>query len=240
MLDIQLLRKDLDSVVARLQTRKNPQAFLNVEAFKALESERKSIQTRTAELQSKRTQLSKQIGLLMGKGEKDAAEAAKAEVAAMKSELEQSATRLDQIQTDLQAMLAAVPNLPHESVPVCADEEGNVEVRRFGTPRTFDFEVKDHVDLGAPIGLDFEAGIKLTGSRFTVMQGQIARLHRALAQFMLDLQTEEHGYTECYVPYIVNSDSLKGTGQLPKFEGDLFAANKGGQDAEAVPDTAGL
>ncbi|MEG1357940.1 serine--tRNA ligase, partial [Comamonas sp.] len=240
MLDIQLLRKDLDSVVARLQTRKNPQAFLNVEAFKALESERKSIQTRTEELQSKRNQLSKQIGMLMGKGEKDAAEAAKAEVAAMKSELEQSATRLDQIQTELQAMLVAVPNLPHESVPVGADEEGNVEVRRFGTPSTFDFEIKDHVDLGAPIGLDFEAGIKLTGSRFTVMQGQIARLHRALAQFMLDLQTEEHGYTECYVPYIVNSDSLKGTGQLPKFEGDLFAANKGGQDAEPVPDTAAL
>ena len=240
MLDIQLLRKDLDSVVARLQTRKNPQAFLNVEAFKALESERKSIQTRTEELQSKRNQLSKQIGMLMGKGEKDAAEAAKAEVAAMKSELEQSATRLDQIQTELQAMLVAVPNLPHESVPVGADEEANVEVRRFGTPKTFDFEIKDHVDLGAPIGLDFEAGIKLTGSRFTVMQGQIARLHRALAQFMLDLQTEEHGYTECYVPYIVNSDSLKGTGQLPKFEGDLFAANKGGQDAEPVPDTAAL
>jgi seryl-tRNA synthetase len=235
MLDIQLLRKDLDSVVARLQTRKNPQAFLNVEAFKALESERKSIQTRTEELQSKRNQLSKQIGMLMGKGEKDAAEAAKAEVAAMKTELEQSATRLDQIQTELQAMLVAVPNLPHESVPVGADEEGNVEVRRFGTPRNFDFEIKDHVDLGAPIGLDFEAGVKLSGARFTVMQGQIARLHRALAQFMLDLQTEQHGYTECYVPYIVNSDSLKGTGQLPKFEGDLFAAQKGGQDAEPCP-----
>jgi len=133
-----------------------------------------------------------------------------------------------------------VPNLPHESVPVGADEEGNVEVRRFGTPRNFDFEIKDHVDLGAPIGLDFEAGVKLSGARFTVMQGQIARLHRALAQFMLDLQTEQHGYTECYVPYIVNSDSLKGTGQLPKFEGDLFAAQKGGQDAEPLPDTAAL
>ena len=176
MLDIQLLRKDLDSVVARLQTRKNPQAFLNVEAFKALESERKSIQTRTEELQSKRNQLSKQIGMLMGKGEKDAAEAAKAEVAAMKSELEQSATRLDQIQSELQTMLAAVPNLPHESVPVGADEAANVVVRTWGTPRNFDFQIKDHVDLGAPIGLDFESGIKLTGARFTVMQGQIARL----------------------------------------------------------------
>ncbi|MBP7353244.1 serine--tRNA ligase [Comamonas sp. UBA7528] len=240
MLDIQLLRKDLDSVVARLLTRKNPQAFLNVEAFKALESERKSIQTRTEELQSKRNQLSKQIGMLMGKGEKDAAEAAKAEVAAMKAELEQSAARLEQIQTELQAMLVAVPNLPHASVPVGADEEGNVEVRRWGTPRAFDFDIKDHVDLGTPLGLDFESGIKLSGARFTVMKGQIARLHRALAQFMIDLQTEAHGYTECYVPYIVNSDSLKGTGQLPKFEQDLFAAKKGGQDAEPVPDTAAL
>jgi seryl-tRNA synthetase len=189
MLDIQLLRKDLDSVVARLQTRKNPQAFLNVEAFKALESERKSIQTRTEELQSKRNQLSKQIGMLMGKGEKDAAEAAKAEVAAMKTELEQSAARLEQIQTELQAMLVAVPNLPHESVPVGADEEGNVEVRRWGTPRTFDFEVKDHVDLGAPWAWTSN-GRQALGARFTVMKGQIARLHRALAQFMLDLQTE--------------------------------------------------
>ena len=240
MLDILLLRKDLDSVVARLQARKNPQPFLNVDAFKALETERKSIQVRTEELQSKRNQLSKQIGQLMGKGEKDAAEAAKAEVNAMKAELDQSATRLDQIQGELQAMLVAVPNLPHDSVPAGADEQDNVEVRRWGAPREFGFEVKDHVDLGAPLGLDFESGAKLTGSRFTVMKGQIARLHRALAQFMLNLQTGEHGYTECYVPYIVNSDSLKGTGQLPKFEGDLFAAKKGGQDAEPVPDTAAL
>lgn len=235
MLDILLLRKDLDSVIARLQTRKSPQAFLNVEAFKALEAERKTIQTRTEELQSKRNQLSKQIGMLMGKGEKDAAEAAKGDVAAMKTELEQSATRLDELQTELHAMLVALPNLPHESVPVGEDESANVEVRRWGTARSFDFEIKDHVDVGTPLGLDFEAGVKLTGSRFTVMKGPIARLHRALAQFMIDLQTEQHGYTECYVPYIVNSDSLKGTGQLPKFEGDLFAANKGGQDAERCP-----
>ncbi len=240
MLDILLLRKDLDSVIARLQTRKSPQQFLNVEAFKALEAERKTIQTRTEELQAKRNQLSKQIGMLMGKGEKDAAEAAKADVAAMKTELEQSATRLDELQAELQAMLVAVPNLPHESVPVGEDESANVEVRRWGTPRSFDFEIKDHVDVGTPLGLDFEAGVKLTGSRFTVMKGPIARLHRALAQFMIDLQTEQHGYTECYVPYIVNSDSLKGTSQLPKFEQDLFAANKGGQDAEPVPDTAAL
>ncbi len=240
MLDILLLRKDLDTAIARLETRKKPQAFLNVEAFQGLESERKTLQTRTEELQAQRNQLSKQIGMLMGKGDKDGAEAAKAQVAASKVELEQSAARLEQIQAELQAMLAAVPNLPHESVPVGSDEAGNVEVRRWGTPATFAFEVKDHVDVGTPLGLDFDMGVKLSGSRFTVMKGQIARLHRALSQFMLDVQTQEHGYTECYVPYAVNADSLKGTGQLPKFEGDLFAAKKGGQDAEPVPDNAAL
>ena len=240
MLDILLLRKDLASAVARLESRKKPQAFLNVEAFQALEAERKTIQTRTEELQSQRNQLSKQIGALMGKGEKDAAEAAKAQVAALKNELDGSVVRLEQIQAELLAMLAAVPNLPHESVPVGADEAGNVELRRWGAPKAYDFAVKDHVDLGAPLGLDFDLGAKLSGSRFTVMQGQMARLHRALAQFMLDVQTGEHGYTECYVPYIVNADSLKGTGQLPKFEGDLFAAKKGGQDGEPVPDNAAL
>ena len=240
MLDILLLRKDLASAVARLESRKKPQAFLNVEAFQALEAERKTIQTRTEELQSQRNQLSKQIGALMGKGEKDAAEAAKAQVAALKNELDGSVVRLEQIQAELQAMLAAVPNLPHESVPVGADEAGNVELRRWGAPKAYDFAVKDHVDLGAPLGLDFDLGAKLSGSRFTVMQGQMARLHRALAQFMLNVQTGEHGYTECYVPYIVNADSLKGTGQLPKFEGDLFAAKKGGQDGEPVPDNAAL
>jgi seryl-tRNA synthetase len=240
MLDILLLRKDLASAIARLETRKKPQAFLNVEAFQALEAERKTLQTRTEELQAQRNQLSKQIGQLMGKGEKDAAEAAKAQVASLKAELDGSATRLEQIQAELQAMLAAVPNLPHDSVPVGAHESDNVEVRRWGTPKAFDFAVKDHVDLGEPLGLDFDMGVKLSGSRFTVMKGGIARLHRALAAFMLDVQTQEHGYTECYVPYIVNADSLKGTGQLPKFEGDLFAAKKGGQDGEPVPDHAAL
>ena len=240
MLDILLLRKDLASAVARLQTRKNPQPFLNVDAFQALEAERKGLQTRTEELQAQRNQLSKQIGQLMAKGDKDAAEAAKAQVGALKVELDQSATRLEQLQGELQAMLVAVPNLPHDSVPVGADESANVEVRRWGQPRAFDFAVKDHVDLGAPLGLDFDMGAKLSGARFTVMKGAIARLHRALSAFMLDVQTGEHGYTECYVPYIVNADSLKGTGQLPKFEGDLFAAQKGGQDAEPVPDHAQL
>ena len=240
MLDVLLLRKDLDSVIARLATRKNPQPYLNVEAFRALEAERKTLQMRTEELQAQRNQLSKQIGQLMGKGEKEAAEAAKAQVAAFKDELDASAQRLESIQTELATLLLAVPNLPHASVPVGAGEEDNVEVRRWGTPRSFDFEAKDHVDVGTPLGLDFDMGVKLSGARFTVMQGGIARLHRALAQFMLDVQTQEHGYTECYVPYAVNADSLQGTGQLPKFEEDLFAAKKGGQDGEPVPDHAAL
>ena len=240
MLDILLLRKDLDTAIARLQARKNPQPYLDVPAFQALEAERKTLQTRTEELQAQRNQLSKQIGMLMGKGDKNGAEAAKTQVAASKAELEQSAARLEQIQADLQSLLLAVPNLPHESVPVGASEDDNVEVRRWGTPAAFDFAVKDHVDIAGPLGADFELGVKIAGSRFTVMKGGIARLHRALSQFMLDIQTEQHGYTECYVPYIVNADSLKGTGQLPKFEGDLFAANKGGQDGEPVPDNAAL
>ena len=240
MLDITLLRKDLDSVVNRLQTRKNPQAFLDVAAFTALEAERKTLQMRTEEMQAKRNTVSKQIGMLKGKGQHAEADAAMAEVAGLKAELDASATRLDAIQTEMQTLLLAVPNLPHESVPVGADEHGNVVVRSWGTPKAFDFPVKDHVDLGDPLGLDFEMGVKLTGSRFTVMKGQIARMHRALAQFMLDVQTTEHGYTECYTPYIVNGDSLRGTGQLPKFEGDLFAAKKGGQDGEAQPDNTAL
>ena len=233
MLDINLLRKDLDSVVARLLTRKSPQVFLNVDAFKALEAERKTIQMRTEEMQAKRNAVSKQIGMLKGKGQHAEADAAMAEVGTLKAELEASATRLDAIQAEMQTMLEAVPNLPHDSVPVGADEHGNVVVRSWGTPKTFDFEVKDHVDLGNPLGLDFEMGVKLTGSRFTVMKGQIARLHRALAQFMLDTQTSEHGYTECYTPYIVNREILEGTGQLPKFKEDMFWVLRGGDEAQA-------
>ncbi|MBK7280749.1 serine--tRNA ligase [Candidatus Aalborgicola defluviihabitans] len=240
MLDITLLRKDLAHVVARLETRKSPQAFLNVETFTALESERKTLQMRTEELQSKRNSVSKQIGMLKGKGQHAEADAAMAEVAGLKAELDASATRLDAIQADMQTLLLALPNLPHESVPVGADEHGNVEVRRWGTPAAMAFEIKDHVDVGMPLGLDFEMGVKLSGSRFTVMKGPVARLHRALSQFMLDVQTQEHGYTECYVPYAVNGESLKGTGQLPKFEGDLFAAKKGGQEGEAQPDHTAL
>jgi len=240
MLDIVQLRKDLDGVVARLQTRKQPQPYLDVPAYQALESERKALQTRTEDLQSQRNTLSKQIGMLKGKGQHAEADAAMAQVAAFKAELEASATRLDVIQAELQNLLLAVPNLPHESVPVGSDEDGNVELRRWGTPRTFDFELRDHVDIGEELGLDFETGTKLAGSRFTFMKGPIARLHRALAQFMLDVQTQEHGYTECYTPYIVNAETLLGTGQLPKFEGDMFAVKKGGQEGEAVPDTQAL
>ncbi|PAT32681.1 serine--tRNA ligase [Vandammella animalimorsus] len=238
MLDILLLRKELDHVVARLETRKTPQAFLDVSAFGALEAERKQLQARTEELQAQRNSLSKQIGQLKAKGE--SAEAVMAQVAAIKTELETSAQRLEHIQAQLHALLQAVPNLPHASVPVGQSEADNVEVRRWGTPRAFDFDVKDHVDVGEPLGLDFALGAKLSGARFTVMRGQIARLHRALAAFMLDMQTQQHGYQETYVPYIVNADSLLGTGQLPKFAGDLFAAQKGGQEAEPEPDETAL
>jgi len=231
MLDIALLRKDLDGVIASLLKRKNPQPFLEVDAFRALESERKTIQTRTEELQARRNTLSKQIGVLKGKGEHGQADAAMAEVSALKAELDASALQLEQIQQSLQTLLLAVPNLPHDSVPVGGDEQANVVLRSWGTPRSFDFQVKDHVDLGEKLGLDFETGVKLSGARFTVMKGGIARLHRALAQFMLDVQTQEHGYTECYTPYLVNAETLRSTGQLPKFEADLFAAKKGGQEA---------
>ncbi|MBV8469126.1 MAG: serine--tRNA ligase [Burkholderiaceae bacterium] len=229
MLDITLLRKDLDAVVARLNLRKSPQAFLDVERFKALEAERKGVQTRTEELQARRNSLSKQIGMLKGKGED--ASVLMAEVAGIADELKAGADRLDAIQHELNTLLMSVPNLPHESVPVGSDESGNVEVRRWGTPRSFDFAVKDHVDLGAPLGLDFETGAKLSGSRFSFLRGPVARLHRALAQFMLNTQTLEHGYTECYTPYIVNREVLEGTGQLPKFKEDMFWVLRGG-DAE--------
>ncbi len=227
MIDIQLLRKDIDAVAARLAQRKFQ---LDVAAFNALESERKAIQTRTEELQAKRNTLSKQIGILKGKGED--ASAVMAEVGGIGDELKSSADQLEVVQARLAEFMLAIPNIPHESVPAGNDETGNVEVRKVGTPRQFDFDVKDHVDLGAPLGLDFDIGAKLSGARFTVMKSGIARLHRAIAQFMLDTHTAEHGYTECYTPYIVSSDTLRGTGQLPKFEADLFAVKKGGQEGE--------
>src|SRR5512140_1335234 len=236
MLDITLLRKDLPSVIARLEARKKPQAFLDVAAFTALEAERKAIQTRAEELQAQRNQLSRQIGQRKSKGEP--VDEIMAQVAALQAELDSSAARLEQIQPEMQSLLLAVPNLPHESVPVGDDEHGNVEVRRWGSPRQFDFPVRDHVDVGTPLGLDFATGVKLSGARFTVLKGPVARLHRALAQFMLDVQTQEHGYTECYTPYIVNAATMQGTGQLPKFEGDLFAARKGGQEGDESDNAA--
>ncbi len=238
MLDINLLRKDLASAVAGLEKRKKNQPYLDVRAFTELEAERKLLQTRVEESQARRNALNKQIGPLKARGETVAV--LMAEVNALKAAQESSATRLDALQPELQALLLAVPNLPHASVPVGADEAANVEVRRWSpqggagasaTPLAF--EAKDHVDLGAPLGLDFELGTKLAGSRFSVMKGPIARLHRALGQFMLDLQTQQHGYTECYVPYMVNSDSLRGTGQLPKFKDDLFEINSGGHEWSA-------
>ena len=238
MLDITLLRKDLDSVIARLESRKTPQAFLNADAFRALEAERKTIQTRTEELQARRNSLSKQIGQIKARGE--SAEAVMDEVAGIKGDLDVSAVRLEAIQTELTAMLSSVPNLPHESVPLGQEEKSNVEVRRWGAPPVFSFEARDHVDIGTPLGLDAQTGVKLAGSRFTFMRGAIARMHRALSQFMLDVQTQEHGYTECYSPFIVNAETLRGTGQLPKFEGDLFAVRKGGQDGEDAPDDSAL
>ena len=227
MIDIQLLRKDIATVAERLATRNFP---LDVAGFTALEAERKAIQTRTEELQGKRNALSKQIGMLKGKGEDTSA--VMAQVAGLGDELKADEAALTLVQAKLSEFIMAVPNLPHESTPVGENEAGNVEVRKVGTPRTFDFEVKDHVDVGAPLGLDFEVATKLTGSRFSVMKGGIARLHRALAQFMLNTHVDEHGYTECYTPYMVNADSLRGTGQLPKFEADLFSVKKGGVEGE--------
>ncbi len=231
MLDIQLLRKDLDGVAARLKAR----GFtLDVAAFAALEAERKQIQTQTEELQARRNALSKQVGMKKGKGEDASAEIA--EVGGIADTLKASSVRLEEIQTRLSDLLLGVPNLPHESVPVGKDETQNVEVRRWGTPREFDFTPRDHVDLGAALGLDFDAAAKLAGARFSVMKGGIARLHRALAQFMLDTHTSEHGYTETYVPYIVNAASMRGTGQLPKFEDDLFKVPRkvGGEEGERI------
>ena len=218
MLDIQALRNDLDGVVATLKKR----GFeFDSASFARLENERKVVQTRTQELQAKRNTTSKQIGIAKSKGEDVAA--IMAEVAGIGEQLKADETRLAEIQAELQQLLLNVPNLPHDSVPVGKSEEDNLEVRRVGTPRTFDFEIKDHTDVGAPLGLDFDTGAKLSGARFTLMKGQVARLHRALAQFMLDTQTEKHGYMECYTPYLVNAETLLGTGQLPKFEEDLFS-----------------
>lgn len=222
MLDIQLLRSDLDGVAKALASR----GFtLDTLAFQALEGERKTVQTRTQELQAKRNTTSKQIGQAKSKGED--VSAIMAEVANLGDELKAAEVNLEDIQGRMNEILLTIPNLPHETTPTGKSENDNVEVRRVGTPRSFDFPVKDHVDVGEGLNqLDFGAAAKISGARFSVMRGQLARMHRALAQFMLDVHTQEHGYTEVYVPYLVNADSMRGTGQLPKFEADLFAVQK--------------
>ena len=223
MLDIQLLRNDLEGVAQRLLTR----GFeLDVNQFQALEQDRKTIQTRTQELQAKRNQTSKLIGQAKAKGED--VSAIMAEVSNLGDELKEAESQLDALQAKLNDILQQIPNLPHESVPTGKSEEDNVEIRRFGTPKTFDFPVKDHVDVGEGLKrLDFATATKISAARFTLLKGSLAKLHRALAQFMLDVHTNEHGYCEVYVPYLVNAESMYGTGQLPKFEADLFAVQKG-------------
>ncbi len=224
MLDPTLLRGQLAETAARLQATRG--FTLDVAALERLEAERKQLQTRTQELQNLRNTRSKAIGQAKAKGEDVAA--LMAEVAGLGDELKQSEARLEALRGELEAMALAVPNLPHESVPVGADETANVETHRWGTPRAFDFPVKDHVELGARDGwLDGDSAAKLSGARFTVLRGPLARLHRALAQFMLDLHAGEHGYLETNVPLIVNAESMRGTGQLPKFEEDLFATQVG-------------
>jgi seryl-tRNA synthetase len=228
MLDIQLLRNDIGVVSERLATRGYT---LDIAAFQQLEAERKSLQTRTQDLQASRNSLSKQIGVLKGKGED--ASAVLAEVATLKEELDANEIRLGALLKTFDAFVAMIPNLPQESVPVGKSEVDNVEVRRWGTPRNYDFTVRDHVDLGEALGLlDFATAAKIAGSRFSLMTGPLARLHRAIAQFMLDVHSEEHGYREVYAPYLVNAASLFGTGQLPKFEEDLFKIlrDKGGAE----------
>ena len=229
MLDIQLLRNDIEAVAQRLVAR----GFeLDTTKFEQLDAQRKLLQTENEQLQAKRNQLSKQIGAFMGQGKKDEADAAKNEVAQIKSQMDKIEQDLPNIQAALDDLLLRVPNLPHESVPIGKDETENVEVRKVGTPRQFDFDIKDHVDLGAALGLDFEKAAQLSGARFSLMKGKVARLHRALAQFMLDTHTTQHGYTECYTPYIVSDSTLLGTGQLPKFGEDLFHVTRGGDETK--------
>lgn len=222
MLDVQLLRKDLNAVANRLASRNGYR--LDVENFAELEEQRRALQTGTEYLQSQRNALSKQIGEAKRKGDQQSADSLMADVNGFAAKLEENQVRLTPILKAIDDFLLTVPNLPHASVPVGKSADENVEVRRIGEPRQFDFPVKDHVDVGTGLGLlDFNAASKISGARFTLMTGSLARLHRALAQFMLDVHTAEHGYTEVYVPYLVNADSMRGTGQLPKFEEDLFS-----------------
>jgi seryl-tRNA synthetase len=232
MLDPTLLRGQLADTAARLKATRGYD--LDVAGLERLEAERKQLQTRTQELQNLRNTRSKAIGMAKGKGEDTTA--LMAEVAGIADELKASEQRLEDIRADIDRIALTVPNIPHASVPLGSDETQNQEIHRWGTPRSFDFAVKDHVELGARDGwLDGDVAAKLSGARFTVLRGPLARLHRALAQFMLDLHTGEHGYLETNVPLIVNADSLRGTGQLPKFEDDLFATDVGDSRRYLIP-----
>jgi seryl-tRNA synthetase len=232
MLDSKLLRSNLQDVADRLASRGYK---LDVARIEALEEQRKTVQTRTEALQAERNARSKSIGQAKQRGEDIAP--LMADVERMAGELSAGKVELDAIQTDLDSILLGIPNLPHESVPVGEDEDGNVEVRRWGTPTAFDFQVQDHVALGEKFGwLDFETAAKLSGARFALLRGPIARLHRALAQFMINLHVTEHGYEEAYTPYLVQAPALQGTGQLPKFEEDLFKiAREGEADLYLIP-----
>jgi seryl-tRNA synthetase len=231
MIDIQLLRSDPEKVAARLALRNG--YTLDLARFRDLEGRRKEIQTRAEKGLAERNSIAKQIGQAKSKGE-DAAELMK-KAENGKAALAESEQQLAKIQEELREFLAVIPNLPHESVPVGKSAEDNVEQRKWGTPRTFNFNPKDHVDVGTPLGLDFDAAAKISGSRFVLMRGSIARLHRAIAQFMLEVHTREHGYTEVYAPYIVNAQSMFGTGNLPKFEQDLFAVPRGDEKWYLIP-----
>ncbi len=227
MIDIQLLRQNLTKVAEKLSNRGYK---LDIDNFQSLEQQRKQLQMRTEELQAQRNQFSKQIGALKSQGKHDEANLIMANVAKIKTQLEETDHQYQLIQTQINDLLLTIPNLPHNDVPIGKDENDNVEIRRIGTPKQFDFEIKDHVDLGEPLGLDFKTASELSGARFTVMRGQIARLHRALAQFMLDIHTQQHGYIEHYTPYIVNPEILLGTGQLPKFAEDMYKIDCGGEE----------
>jgi seryl-tRNA synthetase len=250
MLDINLLRRDLNGVVARLETRKTPQPFLDRDQFLELEAARKRVQVQSEQRRAAQNALDKRTkdAIATARKQHDEMNAspdvwasslrAMTRAAGLESEKIQAGESLEklelaQVQEKLDSMLMAVPNLPHESVPIGADESGNVEQRSWGTQRAFDFPPRDHADIGPALGIDFDTGAKLSGSRFTFLRGPAARLHRALAQFMLDVQTQEHGYTECYTPYIVNREILEGTGQLPKFKEDMFWVSRGGDEERA-------
>jgi len=226
MLDIQIFRSDINAVADTLIKRRRHE--LDVKAFQALEAERKQLQTHTESLQAQRNALSKEIGVYKKNKDEDGAKKLMLQVGQFAEQLKQNEERLAEVQSELRAILSSIPNVPHESVPNGVDEQDNVEVRRVGEPRQFNFAVRDHVDIGENLGqVDFDRAAKITGSRFVLLTSRIAKLHRALAQYMLNTHTEKHGYTEVYAPYMVNANALFGTGQLPKFEADLFSVPVG-------------